>query len=364
MVAVPNGLKILGCITELDIGGAEKAFVKILTGLHVRGWDVHAVSLRDAGPLSEELRQAGISVDALNCGGIGDFRAFWRLKRLVQSLSPNVVMSFLHQANFYSRLAAKSCPKAVVVSGIRVADRRKSVILPDRWTSRWVDQYVGVSRQVMNQHREWCGLAKDRCDWIPNGVDLPKSIDETQRMGDQLLFVGRLTEQKSPETLLDAVAMIRQQGLDVRLQVVGTGPLLPNLKRQRRDLGLENVVEFLGHRADVPQLMQKATAFVLPSRWEGMPNVILEAMANGLSVIASDVDGIRDVLVDSETGVLVAAGDAAAMAEAIKRVVGDSRLRQNLAHAAAAEVAANYDWDTVVQRYDEMLCGLVAAGRS
>ena len=359
-----NGLKILGCITELDIGGAEKAFVRILLGLQTKGWTVQAVSLRDAGPLSDKLTQAGIVVDALGCGGIADFRAFWRLGRLVQSSNPDVVLSFLHQANFYSRLAARSCPNAAVVSGIRVADRRKSIILPDYWTSGRVDQYVGVSKEVMRQHQEWCGLAAERCSWIGNGVDLSESIDQVSRAEDELLFVGRLTAQKSPETLLYALSIVRRQGILLRLKMVGSGPLLTDLQRQSKQLGLEDVVEFLGQRADVPMLMQKATALVLPSKWEGMPNVVLEAMANGLPVIASDVDGIRDVIVDGETGLLVAPADSDLLATAIIRMVSQNSIRLNFAKNATAEVGANYSWDAVITQYDELLHRLVAARRS
>lgn len=364
MTGASDGLKILGCITELDIGGAEKAFVRILIGLQAKGWDVHAVSLRDAGPLSDDLRAAKIPVDALGCGGIADVRAFWRLKRLVQSSSPDVVMSFLHQANFYARLAASACSEAAVVSGIRVADRRKSIILPDRWTSGKVDKYVGVSREVMRQHREWCGVADDCCGWIPNGVDIPAAIDEKQRTVDRLLFVGRLTPQKSPETLLNAFSTVNQQGMSLTLQMVGTGPLRSELEHLVRNLRLGSAVQFLGHRSDVSALMQQATALVLPSEWEGMPNVVLEAMANGLPVIASDVDGIRDVVVDGKTGVLVPAGDSNAMAQAIAKLVDDPELRRRLAKAAAMEVANKYDWDMVVCQYDQLLRELVAARNS
>ncbi|MEP3478024.1 MAG: glycosyltransferase [Fuerstiella sp.] len=355
-----NGLKILGCITELDIGGAEKAFVRILLGLQASGWTVQAVSLRDAGPLSDKLTQAGIVVDALGCGGIADFRAFWRLRRLVQSSNPDVVLSFLHQANFYSRLAAGSRPNASIISGIRVADRRKSIILPDSWTSGRVDHYVGVSQEVMRQHQQWCGLAAERCSWIGNGVDLPEGIDQIPRAENELLFVGRLTDQKSPETLLNALSIVRRQGNLLRLKMVGTGPLLTALRRQCEQLGLEDVVEFLGQRADVPMLMQKATALVLPSKWEGMPNVVLEAMANGLPVIASDVDGIRDVIVDGVTGLLVAPTDPDLLASAMIRMVSQTTLRRNLAKTAMAEVAVNYSWDSVVGQYDDLLRRLVA----
>lgn len=352
-----NRPKIMGCITELDIGGAEKAFVRILTGLKVRGWDVEAVSLRDSGPLAAELKDHQIPVTALNCKALWDFRAFWRLRRLVQSSMPDVVLSFLHQANFYGRLAVSARNPAVVVSGVRVADGRKSVTWLDSWTSGFVDQYVGVSSGVMQKHAEWCGLSPDRCSSIPNGVDVPASIDESQRPANRLLFVGRLTAQKSPQTLLDAFSSLRRQGRDVQLQIVGDGPLKPALQQQAKRLQLGSHVEFLGHRSDISNLMQQASLLVLPSLWEGMPNVVLEAMANGLPVVCTNIDGVRDVVTHQKTGWLVKPGCAESLASAVDELLSDSTLRRSIASAATQLVSSEYRWEDVVDRYDKLLKG-------
>lgn len=356
-----NRLKVLGCITELDVGGAEKAFVRVLSGLKSRGWEVEAVSLRDSGPLASELLREQIPVTALNCGGLWDLRAFWRLKRLVQSSKPDVVLSFLHQANLYGRLAACSHRQAVVVSGIRVADRRRTVTWLDRWTSGRVDQYVGVSQQVMNSHAKWCGLSPSRCEWIPNGVDLPEKLQEAERATDRLLFVGRLTEQKSPQTLLDAFSQLQSQGNNLTLQIVGDGPLRSALQQQASRLNIDQSVQFLGQRTDVPKLMQKATVFVLPSLWEGMPNVVLEAMANGLPVVCSDVDGIRDVVTDRRTGMLTRPGDADSVMAALTELLGDATFCRKMADSAYQVVSQRFSWDDIVEQYDTLLRRLAAS---
>ena len=125
-------------ITELDVGGAERAFVQIAIGLKSRGWDVNVISLRDAGPLAETLRQAGIQVDALHCGGPADFRAIGRMKHALQKNLPAVLLTFLHQANMVGRIAAKRANVKNVICGVRVADRRWSVRIPEMLTKHLV----------------------------------------------------------------------------------------------------------------------------------------------------------------------------------------------------------------------------------
>lgn len=354
--------KLLGCITELDIGGAENAFVRILTGLKERGWDVHSVSLRDSGPMAEKLRAAGVPVTTLSCRGLADIRAFWRLRRVVRTVQPTAVLSFLHQANFYSRLASVSSG-AAVVSGIRVADGRRAVIWPDRLTKNLVRQYVGVSSSVMEKHQSWCRISSDICSSIPNGVDVPVATATVPRDKNRILFVGRLTAQKSPGLLLTAVSQLIRDGDQVHVQIVGDGPLRSELKGQARDLGMADSVEFLGQRSDVEDLMQRSTVLVLPSQWEGMPNVVLEAMANQLPVIATDVDGISDVVTNETDGVLVPSGNAKALAKAIQRVLSDQTFQSRLAENALQKVQADYCWSGVIDRYDRLLTELTSDSR-
>ncbi|MEJ7591486.1 MAG: glycosyltransferase [Planctomycetaceae bacterium] len=168
----PVANRLTMAINELDIGGAERAFVRIAIGLKSLGWIVRVISLRDAGPLAEPLLEAGISVEALHCVGAADFRAVRRLQLALQKNPPSVLLTFLHQANIVGRLAAKRSGVKTVVCGVRVADRRWAMRIPEWLTKRHVTHYVAVSRTVAQVHRDLCGIAPKCVDTIYNGVDL------------------------------------------------------------------------------------------------------------------------------------------------------------------------------------------------
>lgn len=362
-------------INELDVGGAERAFVQIALGLQKKGWVVNVISLRDAGVLAEPLRQAGISVDALNCGGASAVLATGRMTRVLKASPPSVLLTFLNQANIVGRLAAKRAGVTAVVSGIRVADRRSIVRIPEVMTKHLVTRYVAVSRSVANVHCRLCGIEADRMDVIYNGVDLPGIDGATavprSELGckddDQLILcVGRLSEQKAPLSIMEAFDGLRRLdpiGFSRRkLLFLGDGPLRPTLEKQIRNNQLENHVHLLGWRSDAASVMKSATVLVLASKWEGLPNVILEAQAAGLPVIASAVDGCMELIDDGRTGRLFPAGDTRKLAQVLRELLesrGDSGsvAQQLLTQFAtsARRFAAGFSWEKCVDQYDTML---------
>ncbi len=359
----PRNPTVTFCITELDIGGAEKAMVRIARGLCSTGWNVRVISLRDAGPLAAELLAAGIPVTALNCGGFGDVRTFFRLRRELKANPADVLMCFLHQANIYGRLAARFTGGPIVASGIRVADRRKWVVLTDRITRCCAAQYIAVSQHVADIHAELCGIPPAKICSIPNGVDVPDATEllgKNSRPAHVLLTVGRLTPQKNPQCLLDAFCELPN---DIRsqstLKFVGDGPLRSELKAAIQRRSLEDRVQLLGHSDEVPDLMRQATLLVLSSLWEGMPNVVLEAMANGLPVVASDVDGVRELIEHEVTGWLVPPADSSALAITLASALSDSKQRQAIADSAQILVAEAFTWTSVVGEYDRVLRSLL-----
>lgn len=349
------------CITELDIGGAEKAVVRIATGLKVLGWSVRVISLRDAGAMARPLREAGIEVEALQCGHFADVRCFWRLRAALRSRLPDVLVTFLHQANIYGRLAARSAGVPVVVSGIRVADRRAWVRLTDRMTRHCADHYVAVSRSVAKTHAELCHISAERMSSIPNGVDVVSDVrSDESSAGNQILFVGRLCEQKNPLLLVDAFAMLPARFRETsRVVFVGEGPLRGALQTHIRQQGLNDRVQLLGFRDDCQNLMLSSTVMVLPSRWEGLPNVVLEAMAAGLPVIATDVDGTSELIADGDTGWLLPASKADRLAAAMEECLTRPGERLRRAKRALQLVRQEYSWASVVDRYDELLRSLL-----
>ena len=356
--------RITFCITELDVGGAEKALVRIAIGLKSLGWQVRVISLRDKGPMAEPLEADNIPVTSLNCGGFFDLRIFGRLRDELQRSPTDVLYCFLHQANLCGRMVAKSTNVRVVLSGIRVADRRLSVRIPERLTQGKVDHYVAVSDSVAKFHAELCGISESKISAIPNGVDLPSADrlkpDQTVEK-HRLLFVGRLTPQKNPMCLLDAFCRLPNElQTNTELLFVGDGPLRAEMQRFIRNRQLENGIQLLGQRDDVSSLMQQAALLVLPSRWEGLPNVVLEAMANGLPVVATAVDGTRDVVTDGRNGWLVSANEPDLLAEAIRKALENPDERSKIAEAARTFVEQNYSWTDSVKKHDELLRSLLA----
>ncbi len=355
-------------ITELDIGGAEQAFVRVADGLKRRGWDVRVISLRNAGALAGPLQAVGIPVVALNCGGFLDLRAVCRMRAELKKHPADALLTFLHQANIAGRLAGCWAKVPWIVSGIRVADRRWSVRISERLTSRCVDHYSAVSESVARTHRDLCRISTERMTVIRNGVDVDaiQSAVPTDRatLGCEttdiiVLSVGRLSQQKAPLEVLQAFKQFRltciARGKRARLLFVGDGPLREVLQTRINAAGLQNEVRVLGWRPDVWGLMRSSDVLVLASHWEGLPNVILESQAAGLLVVASDVDGCSEVISDKFNGRLFPSGDCGELARILLEVT-DSQVNSAAMTAAAKRlVDETFQWETCIEKFHAML---------
>nr|WP_255616501.1 glycosyltransferase [Microvirga puerhi] len=193
---------------------------------------------------------------------------------------------------------------------------------------------------------------------IPNGVDGERFRPD--RRGDararlRLLFVGRLQHQKGIDVLLRAMTQVASP--DMELLVVGDGPERNMLKAMAREFAIQDNVMFHGwaDRSELPILYQSADIFVLPSRDEGMPNVLLEAMASGLPAIATRISGSEELVVDGETGFLVPPDDANTLANAISLLSADSSLRENLGRNARVRVEREFNWRAVAEAYLDLV---------
>lgn len=164
------------------------------------------------------------------------------------------------------------------------------------------------------------------------GVHIPPTLPEPHPIGSvpKVLMVGRLEQEKGQTVLVEAVEILRRRGIDVDLDLVGGGPLKDALNRQISQLGLEDRVHVLGELepAEIPHHLQKAAVFCHPSFHEGLPVAIMEAMAQGIPVVASDVCGNPELVINAETGLLATPGDSTALADALERMLSDSDLRE------------------------------------
>jgi glycosyltransferase involved in cell wall biosynthesis len=182
------------------------------------------------------------------------------------------------------------------------------------------------------------GISPERVSVLPNPVPELHDLPEAPRNGHTLAFAGRLTAQKSLDRALEAVAAAD----GVRLVIAGEGPDRPALERRARELGIADRVDFVGAqpRERVVELFHSADATILSSSWENFPHTVVEALAVGTPVLAMEAGGVGEVVQDGVNGLLVPAGDTAALADAVRRYFSDDALRERLRNAAAQSVAA------------------------
>ena len=355
---MPNPLPLAAVITELDPGGAERAFVRIVVGLRDRGWAPRALTLRrtpHAGVLTDRLTAAGVTVTPVDSRGLPNPAS---LVSQLRRQRPAAVLSFLFHANLLTRLAAPLAGSPPVICGARVAERRRNGHRTlDRLTAPLVDRWVCVGESVRRFSIEAAGLPADRVVTIPNGVDADPWANaapaDRAALGlppdaRVLLSAGRLDEQKDPLGLLAAFERLGRG--DVFLLLAGDGALRDEVERRAGPR-----VRVLGRRDDLPGLMALAEAFVLPSRWEGTPNVALEAVAAGTPVIATAVDGTAEILTHGETARLVPPGDPAALAAELAWAIDHPADAAATARRARQTVLPRHDWDAVIAAYDSLL---------
>jgi glycosyltransferase involved in cell wall biosynthesis len=348
-------------ITDLDVGGAERALVSLATGLDRRRWRPNVVNLSEPGALVEPLEAAGIRVESLGVDRRRPLHAVAKLTSALRRSKPRLVQSFLFHANLASKLAGPFCGHPWIVGGLRVAERQKRWHLTlDRLTSRLSTGSVCVSEGVRRFSLEAGKLEADRLIVIPNGVD-PRAIDRSQPLdGSTLnippdafltLYVGRLDPQKGLNFLLEAAAKIFEVRPDWHLVLAGDGPLREPLQART---ATQPRVHWLGRRGDVPSLLKAADLLVLPSLWEGMPNVVLEAMAARLAVVGTKVEGTEDLVIPGQTGWLVPPADSGALFEALVEAASDRDRLRRFGEAGRDRVEASFTPPRVVEAYERL----------
>lgn len=361
----PNDVVL--CITDLEVGGAERCLYELALRLDRARFRPTVVCVQPPPPpekdaLFQGLLAAGVEVHFL---GVRRFRhatkALHQLSALLTAKTPLVFQSFLYHANLLGRLAARRAGVPAVFSGIRVAERRSKWRLRfDRWSDRMVDRHICVSRSVADFSRDSGGLPESKLVVIPNGVDTARfeaaAATDLRELGIHAprvaTFVGRLDRQKGLDWLLETAPRWMLAQPDVDLLFVGDGPQEPELRRLVARLQLDDRVHFLGRRNDVPSILKASDLFVLPSRWEGMPNVLLEAMASRLPIVSTRVEGVAELLGPGTDAQTVTFGDSDALCERIEHLLGDESAAAEIAAANYDRVVEGFTLDAMVRRYE------------
>ncbi|WP_406695214.1 glycosyltransferase [Singulisphaera sp. Ch08] len=352
-------------ITDLDVGGAERALVALATRLNRQRWQPSVIALGADGALVEPLRAAAVETVCLDVDRRRPFQAVRRLAKALGDRSPRLVQSFMFHANIGSRFASVLAGSPWVVGGIRVAEHQKRWHLNfERWTSALSLGSVCVSQGVCDHLRDVGGADSARLTVIPNGID-PLPYDRAIACSREslgvpvdarlVLCVGRLDVQKGIPFLLDAAEQVIAARPDWHLLMVGDGPERAQLhQRTAENRALADRVHWLGRRNDVPSLLKAADLLVLPSLWEGMPNVVLEAMAARRAVVATAVEGSTELVIPGQTGWLVPPGDSNQLGQALLDAATDPVRLRRYGDAGRFLVETAYSTQRVVESYERL----------
>jgi glycosyltransferase involved in cell wall biosynthesis len=357
-----------------QFGGAEHALLTLLGSIDREAWDPTLLYHDDATGRQLAERAAEIRVPVQPVArlplGLAGVRQAPSLARELRGAAPAVFHAHLSWplAAKYALAAAALARVPAIVATVHLIpeftlDRSNRLQL--QLLSRFVGRYVAVSSDIATRLSEELGWPAAKIDVVHNGVDiddfaLPPGPDVRSelagsREGPVFLTVARLDQQKGHDVLLRAATRVA----DGRFVLAGEGPERPLLEALAAELRLGDRVLFLGRRSDVPDLLAAADAFVLPSRFEGSPLAVLEAMAAGKPVVCSAIGGTDELVVHGETGLLVPVGDADALSAALRELAADSSLRARLGAAGRERAKQHFslaDSTSRVERiYEELL---------
>lgn len=351
-------IRIAHVVTTLAIGGLEKVVLDLVRGRDQKAFSAQVLCLDESGVLQRDFAAVGVPVDVIGTRGSVP-RRILRLARRLKTLRPDVLHTHNPQAHLHGAWAAKLARVPVVVHtrhGQNRADRPALAML-SRVATAWTARFVAVSEAAARMSREREGVPASKLMVIRNGIDLerfpaPERWPSLPR--GRAVTVGRLDPIKDHATMLRAVRLAADRIPGLRLDIVGDGPSRQDLEALRAAFGLDDRVSFHGYHADVMPFLSGADVFVLSSLSEGISIALLEAMASGLPVIATDAGGNREVILDGRTGHLTPVGSAEALADAIVRLESDPGAIERMGRASRLRIEKEFSLQHVVARYEEI----------
>ncbi len=339
-------------IGQLTYGGAEGQLYELARALRSFADPVVYCLSQSSEPYGERLREAGVELRVLPSRGSFDVSRVRALRHALVRDGIEVVHAFLFLASAYAYLATRGLGGVRLVTSARNCKpepnplRRAVMKAAFRASSR----VICNSREMERYARAYYGAPESRTCVILNGVDTARfEIERRAHDGLRIGTVGRVEPQKNLGVFLDAAALVRAERPDAVFEIVGDGSLRESFLREVERRGLASAVSLPGTRGDIPAFFAGLDQFWLTSDWEGTPNVVLEALAAGLPVIATRVGGTPEVVDDGETGMLVDAGDSSAVARASLALASDAARAAAMGRRAAQAARERFSIAAMVE---------------
>lgn len=367
-------MKIIFVIDSLQRHGTQRFLTHLTTGLEKLGYMQKVIVLNDAVDpgMAADLSRAGCAITVLGkqkllLAGAG----LWQLVGILRKVEPDIVMTMLDFADSLARPAARLARARSIVTSLRARNLAKPRWRRwlDRRTVQWADKVILNSEQIVTYAREKEGVRQDQVVVIQNGVDDLRARSGGLRRNYRLKlnlepqtsligWMGRLTKQKNFPLLLQACDRLLTKR-DWKVVLIGDGPGRARLQALMRTGKSAHRVSWLGSRVDTEGWLAAMDLFVHTADFEGMPNAVMEAMAMGLPVVASAVDGSRELIRDGITGYLVSPRDTSGFARRIDALIDDPDLAREMGNRAHDDVIKRFDLKRMIESYHTLFLSLV-----
>lgn len=363
-------VSITHLLLSLELGGLERGAVNAIRAAS-KGFRHSVVCLRRLGPREADLPPE-VERHALGIAGGTRPGSVLSLRRQLRAMRPDILRCYNQEALLHAvPAAAFSGLPIIYYNGGRTLPEHSRRLRLERWLCRLVSRVVVPSSDLGEYMARVVGVDPARVRVIENGVDVERfhpghlSREEREELGlppeGRLVgAIGRLSPQKDYPTLLRAFSQVAQRAPDVRLVIVGDGPERGRLEAMTAELRLGDRVLFYGTRAESAPLYRAFEALALTSRWEGLSNVVLEAMASGVPVVATRVEGTARVLTDGSEGFVVEPGDFDAVGERLVRVLEDDALAGQFRERGRARVSREFSLARMVGAYEALYGDVLA----
>lgn len=332
--------KVMQIMPEFGLAGAEIMVENLSIALAEDGFDICVVSLYDYhSAITDRLESENIPVFYLGKKQGFDIKIIYQLYKLLKKEKPDVVHTHRYILPYVIPALVFSKVKTRIHTIHNIAEKEVGKL--QRKINYFFYKYckvipVSISPLVRRSVIKEYTFTENQSPMIYNGIDLEKCIQKKTYIPENdiinILHIGRFSEQKNHMMLIESFKIVHNNRPNTSLKLIGSGELEKVIKDKVRELNLDDCVEFLGLKTDVFPYLNKADIFILPSLWEGMPITLIEAMATGLPIVATNVGGVPDMIEDNNTGFLVETNKEQ-ISETLLKLINDKELRERIGNA-------------------------------
>lgn len=371
-------IRLVQITHDLAIGGLQQVVVNICKSIDREKFDISVLCLRSLGDFASAVEQLGIRVYSLKPKNDDtQYLAFFQIAKFLREHRAQVIHTHNTQPLLDATPASLIAGRQTIIHTDHARDfpDKKRYMVAEWLMSHFVYRIVGVSEHTSKNLMKYERISADKIVTIPNGIDETTydiEIDIDKKKGElgisakaPVIGLGvRLTAQKGITYLLNAMPTVIRWFPAIALVIAGEGPLYNELQRETWALGIQDHVFFIGPRLDMPEVLKVFDLYVLPSVWEGLPMVLLEAMAAGCAIVATDVGGNRTPVQHGVNGSLVPAREPESLSAEIIRVLADRELRQGYVQEGRKMVSENFSARAMTRKYEELYLGEFLGGAS